>query len=71
MTARSWRTLSGDSLRSLVLTVIRDPAAPTTVRNRCHLLMMAIEKNDHALIKDSVARLEQEAERTGYPLPSS
>jgi len=33
--------------------------------------MVAIEKNNQTLIDESLASLEQEAERVGYPLPPS
>ena len=33
--------------------------------------MLAIEKNNQTLIAESLASLEQEAERTGYPIPPS
>ena len=62
---------SADRLRSLVLTVIDDPRAPVSVRNHCHRLMVAIEKNNPTLIAESLASLEQEAERAGYPIPPS
>jgi nucleotide-binding universal stress UspA family protein len=62
---------SADHLRSLVLTVIDDARAPVSIRNHCHRLMLAIEKNNQTLIDESLASLEQEAERAGYPLPPS
>ncbi len=60
-----------DSLRSLVVTVITDARAPVSVRNHCHRLMLAIEKNNQTLVDESLASLERVAERTGYPLPPS
>jgi hypothetical protein len=60
-----------DSLRSLVLTVINDARAPVSVRNHCHRLMVAIEKNNQTLVDESLVSLEHVAERTGYPLPPS
>ena len=62
---------SADRLRSLVLAVIDDARAPVSVRNHCHRLMVAIEKNNQTLIDESLASLEQEAQRTGYTLPPS
>ena len=62
--------LSGaDSLRSLVVTVITDDRAPVSVRNHCHRLMLAIEKNNQALVEESLVSLERAAERTSYLLP--
>jgi hypothetical protein len=60
-----------DSLRSLVVTVITDDRAPVSVRNHCHRLMLAIEKNNQALVDESLVSLERIAESTGYPLPQS
>jgi hypothetical protein len=58
-----------DSLRSLVVTVITDDRAPVSVRNHCHRLMLAIEKNNQTLVDESLISLEQVAESTGYLLP--
>jgi hypothetical protein len=60
-----------DTLRSLVVTVIADDRAPVSVRNHCHRLMLAIEKNNQALVDESLISLEQVAESTGYLLPQS
>ena len=60
-----------DSLRSLVVTVITDDRAPVSVRNHCHRLMLAIEKNNQALVDESLISLEQVAASTGYLLPQS
>ena len=53
-----------------MLTVIKDARAPVSVRNHCHRLMVAIEKNNQALVDESLVSLARAAERTGYPLPS-
>ena len=63
--------MRADRLRSLVLAVINDAGAPVSVRNHCHRLMLAIEKNNQTLIDESLASLEQAAKLTGYPLPPS
>jgi hypothetical protein len=60
-----------DTLRSLVVTVITDDRAPVSVRNHCHRLMLAIEKNNQALVDESLINLVQVAESTGYLLPQS
>jgi hypothetical protein len=60
-----------DTLRSLVVTVITDDRAPVSVRNHCHRLMLAIEKNNQTLVDESLVNLEREADNAGYPLPVS
>jgi len=60
-----------DSLRSLVVSVISDERAPVSVRNHCHRLMLAIDKNNQALVDEILISLERVAKRTGYPLPQS
>lgn len=60
-----------DRLRSLVVTVITDDRAPISVRNHCHRLMLAIEKNNQALVDESLVSLVREADSAGYPLPQS
>lgn len=60
-----------DNLRSLVVTVITDDRAPVSVRNHCHRLMLAIEKNNQTLVDESLVSLEREADSAGYPLPPS
>jgi hypothetical protein len=62
--------LNADSLRAAMLTVINDARAPVSVRNHCHRLMVAIEKNNQTLVDESLVSLERVAKRTGYPLPS-
>lgn len=58
-----------DGLRLLVVTVITDNRAPISVRNHCHRLMLAIEKNNETLVDESLVSLERAAEATGYQLP--
>jgi hypothetical protein len=53
-----------------MLTVINDARAPVSVRNQCHRLMVAIEKNNQTLVDESLASLERTAKRTGYLLPA-
>ena len=53
-----------------MLKVINDADAPVSVRNHCHRLMVAIEKNDQPLVDESLVGLERVAKRTGYPLPA-
>ena len=65
------RLSRADTLRSLVITVITDDRALVSVRNHCHRLMLAIEKNNQALVDESLISLEHVAESTGYLLPQS
>ena len=58
-----------DSLRSLVVAVITDDLAPISIRNHCHRLMLAIEKNNQTLVNESLINLVRAAEDTGYQLP--
>ena len=58
-----------DSLRSLVVAVITDELAPISIRNHCHRLMMAIERNNQTLVDESLIDLERAAEDTRYQLP--
>jgi len=58
-----------DSLRSLVVAVITDDLAPIAIRNHCHRLMMAIEKNNQTLVNESLINLVRAAQDTGYQLP--
>jgi hypothetical protein len=60
-----------DSLRSLVVTVSADDRAPLSVRNHCHRLMLAIERNNQTLVDESLVSLEREADSAGYPLPQA
>ncbi len=58
-----------DSLRSLVVAVITDDLAPMAIRNHCHRLMLAIEKNNQTLVDESLIDLERAAEDIRYQLP--
>lgn len=62
---------NASSLRSMVQAVIADARAPRTVRNACHCLMVAIERNDHALVDESLISFERAAKRVRYALPPS
>jgi hypothetical protein len=44
-------------LMALVRRLIDDPATPLPVRNECHLLLIAIERNQRPLIEESLLRL--------------
>jgi hypothetical protein len=58
-------------LKDLVTLLSAGESVPPSLRNECHLLMMAIDGNKLALIEESVGRIRQVAEREGYPLPVS
>jgi hypothetical protein len=58
-----------DSLREFVVAIVKDQAAPMLVRNACHLLMIAIERNDACLVESSFLDLHRVAELQSYQLP--
>jgi hypothetical protein len=58
-----------DGLRAMVVAVITDDLAPISIRNHCHRLMLAIERNNKTLIDESLINLEQAAEDTDYHFP--
>jgi hypothetical protein len=58
-----------DWLRTFVITITQDDHAPTSLRNACHLLMIAIERNDPDLVADSLSELHQIAASENYALP--
>ena len=66
---RSPTLASASSLRSMIQAVIGDARAPRAVRNACHQLMVAIERNDQTLVEEGMANLNHVAARTDYPLP--
>ena len=45
-------------LRSLIGALVGDPQTPVSLRNECHRLMLAIDRNDFDLIRESVERIE-------------
>jgi hypothetical protein len=53
------------------MAIVGDSTAPAAVRNTCHLLMMAIERNDEWLVRDSLSALEEAARQSQYRLPES
>jgi len=60
---------TSDSLRQFVVAITRDREAPVPIRNACHLLMMAIERNDMYLVEGSLSELHRIAELQSYALP--
>jgi hypothetical protein len=60
---------SADWLRTFVITITRDDNAPKSIRNACHVLMIAIERNDQDLVEHSFSDLQQIAASEQYSLP--
>ena len=58
-----------DGLRTFVITITRDDRAPMSIRNACHVLMIAVERNDQDLVEQSLADLQQIAGSEQYLLP--
>ncbi len=56
-------------LQQLVRAVMADDAIPMAIRNECHKLMLAIDRNDRPLINESVARIEKLAAEAKVALP--
>ena len=44
-------------LTEMVRRLIADPATSTAIRNECHRLLIAIERNHHPLMEESLERL--------------
>jgi hypothetical protein len=60
---------SADWLRTFVITITREDTAPVSIRNACHVLMIAIERNDRDLVEQSLSDLHQIAGSEQYSLP--
>ena len=58
-----------DWLRTFVITITRDDNASMSIRNACHLLMIAIERNDHNLVEQSLSDVQRTAASEEYSLP--
>ena len=58
-----------DRLRTFVVGITRDSQTPMSIRNVCHLLMIAIERNDARLVDASLSELHRIAALEGYDLP--
>jgi hypothetical protein len=57
--------LSAADLKELVSRLIENRNTPVNLRNECHRLMIAIERNDKTLIEEQLVRVEQLAALTG------
>lgn len=44
-------------LTEMVRRLIADPSTSTAIRNECHRLLIAIERNHHPLMEESLERL--------------
>ena len=44
-------------LTEMVRRLIADPSTSTAIRNECHRLLIAIERNHHLLMEESLERL--------------
>ncbi len=54
-------------LQTVVRSVLDDPGSPIAARNECHRLMLAIERNDLALITETLTTLERLLGRSLQP----
>jgi hypothetical protein len=50
-------TATSTDLTALVRQLIGDPLTPTAIRNECHRLLIAVERNHRGLIEESLDRL--------------
>jgi hypothetical protein len=57
-------TVTQSYLTEMVRRLVNDPATTIGVRNECHRLLMAIERNHLALIEESVDRLARLTAKT-------
>jgi hypothetical protein len=60
---------NADQLRAFVIAVTGDERAPASIRNACHRLMIAIERNDARLVEQSLFDLREIAAVEKYALP--
>jgi phosphopantothenoylcysteine synthetase/decarboxylase len=52
-------TATSTHLKALVCRLIDDPSTSTSIRNQCHLLLIAIDGNNRELIEERLQRLTQ------------
>ena len=50
-------TATQSYLTEMVRRLIADPSTSTAIRNECHRLLIAIERNHHPLMEESLERL--------------
>ncbi len=58
-------------LQRLVQALVGNEKIPLPIRNECHKLMLAIDRNDWPLISESVARIQKLAVEANVSLPPS
>ena len=58
-------------LRTLILAISGDEAVHIDIRNECHLLMMAIDRNDLTAVAAHVSRIEELAVTHDIVLPDT
>ena len=63
------KRLDAAYLQQLVRALSGGEAVPVVLRNECHLLMMAIDGNQLALIEERVRRIQQLAKQERFQLP--
>ena len=54
---QSMLTTTQSYLTEMVRRLIADPSTSTAIRNECHRLLIAIERNHHVLMDESLERL--------------
>jgi len=54
---QSMLTTTQSYLTEMVRRLIADPSTSTAIRNECHRLLIAIERNHHPLREESLERL--------------
>jgi len=54
---QSMLTTTQSYLTEMVRRLIADPSTSTAIRNECHRLLIAIERNHHPLMEESLERL--------------
>jgi hypothetical protein len=57
-------------LQQLIRALMGNETIPLAMRNECHKLMLAIDRNDRPLINESVARIERLAAEAHVQLPA-
>jgi len=54
---QSMLTTTQSYLTEMVRRLIADPSTSTAIRNECHRLLIAIERNHHSMMEESLERL--------------
>lgn len=56
-------TVTQTYLTEMVRRLIANPSTSTAVRNECHRLLIAIERNHHVLMEEGLERLTRMTDR--------